>query len=85
MRSNVDLSVTNSVSGAKAAQTHEALGTESNNVRSNFAAPELETPQTRMLLALNAKGKPMYQGTVPAAVKAKRRAGNKAARKARRV
>lgn len=85
MQANVDSSFTNSVSGGIPAQTHEALGAESNNVRSNFAAPELDSPQTRMLMALNSLGKPMYQGTVSAAVKAKRRAGNKAARKARRV
>ena len=37
-----------------------------------------------MLLALNYTGKNIYQGTVPAAVKARRRAANKAARRARR-
>ena len=37
----------------------------------------------RILLALQAK--PMYEGTVPAAVKARRRAANKRARVARRA
>jgi len=40
---------------------------------------------TRMLLAIAATGKHMYEGTAPPAVKARRRAANKAARKARRV
>jgi len=39
--------------------------------------------QLRILAAL--QGKPMYLGTVPAAVKARRRKANKAARAARRV
>lgn len=38
-----------------------------------------------MLLALNHTGKHIYEGTVPAAVVAKRRAKNKAARAARRA
>ena len=38
-----------------------------------------------MLLALNYTGKHIYEGTVPAAVKARRRAANKAARRARRA
>lgn len=42
------------------------------------------TPQGKMALALSALGKPFYAGTVPAAVVARRRAKNKAARRARR-
>lgn len=38
-----------------------------------------------MLMALNSTGKHVYGGTVTAAVKAKRRAANKAARRARRA
>lgn len=41
-------------------------------------------PSTKMLLALTATGKHIYEGTVPAAVKARRRAANKRARVARR-
>lgn len=40
---------------------------------------------TQMAVALSATGKTLYAGTVPAAEKAKRRAKNKAARKARRA
>lgn len=40
---------------------------------------------TGMLVALGALGKHVYQGTVPAATKADRRAKNKAARAARRA
>lgn len=40
---------------------------------------------TRMLLAMSRLGKPVYEGTVPAHVKTRRRAANKAARKARRA
>jgi len=43
------------------------------------------TQPTRMLLAIAATGKHLYEGTVPAAVKARRRAANKTARKARRA
>jgi hypothetical protein len=43
------------------------------------------SPATKMALALAATGKRVYEGTVPAATVAKRRAKNKAARKARRV
>ncbi|HET6915123.1 MAG TPA: hypothetical protein VFH56_03445 [Acidimicrobiales bacterium] len=39
----------------------------------------------RILLALNLLHKHIYEGTVPAATVAKRRARNKAARKARRA
>jgi hypothetical protein len=39
---------------------------------------------TRMLLAMARTGRPVYEGTVPAAVKARRRAANKRARLARR-
>jgi hypothetical protein len=38
-----------------------------------------------MLLALNYSGKHVYEGTVPTAIVAKRRAKNKAARAARRA
>lgn len=44
-----------------------------------------DSPSTKMLLALSATGKHVYQGTVPAAVKARRRAKNKVARRARRA
>lgn len=40
---------------------------------------------TRMLVALAHTGKHVYLGTVPAAVKAKRRAANRRARVARRA
>lgn len=40
---------------------------------------------TGMLLAMADTGRPVYQGTVPPAVVAKRRARNKAARAARRA
>lgn len=40
---------------------------------------------TGMLVALSETGKHVYLGTVPAAVKARRRAKNKAARRARRA
>lgn len=44
-----------------------------------------ESPSTKMALALAATGKQVYEGTVPAAVVARRRAKNKAARTARRA
>lgn len=40
---------------------------------------------TKMLLALSRTHRHFYEGTVPAAVKARRRAKNRAARRARRV
>jgi hypothetical protein len=43
------------------------------------------SPSTKMALALAATRKRVYEGTVPGAVKAERRAKNKAARKARRA
>jgi hypothetical protein len=43
------------------------------------------SPSTKMALALAATGKRVYEGTVPAAVVARRRAKNKVARKARRA
>jgi len=46
---------------------------------------ERVTQPTRMLLAIAATGKHLYQGTVPAHVKAKRRAANKASHRARRA
>lgn len=44
-----------------------------------------ESPSTKMALALAATGRKVYEGTVPAAVVARRRAKNKAARLARRA
>ena len=44
-----------------------------------------DSPSTKMALALAATGKRVYEGTVPAAVVARRRAKNKAARIARRA
>lgn len=41
--------------------------------------------QRRILAALNLTGKHIYAGTVPAAEKARRRAADKAARKARKA
>ena len=41
--------------------------------------------QRRVLAGLNALGKHVYAGTVPAPEKARRRAANKAARKARKA
>lgn len=56
--------------------------------RVTTASPEdiakASSPGTKMLLALAATGKHVYGGTVPAAVKARRRAASKAARRARR-
>lgn len=43
------------------------------------------SPSTKMALALAATGRPVYEGTVPGSVVARRRARNKAARKARRA
>jgi hypothetical protein len=43
------------------------------------------SPSTKMALALAATGRRVYENTVPAAVIARRRAKNKAARKARRA
>lgn len=40
---------------------------------------------TQMLLAMGAIGKPIYEGTVPGHVKARRRRQNRAARAARRA
>jgi hypothetical protein len=42
-------------------------------------------PSTGMLLAIGAMGKPMYEGTVPGHVKARRRAANRRARAARKA
>lgn len=44
-----------------------------------------DSASTKMALALAATGKRVYEGTVPAATVARRRAKNKAARKARRA
>lgn len=44
-----------------------------------------QSSSTKMLLALGATGKHIYQGTVPAAEKARRRAKNKVARITRRI
>jgi hypothetical protein len=44
-----------------------------------------KTPDHYQLMILNGmQAKPMYQGTVPAAIKARRRAKNRTARKSRR-
>lgn len=43
------------------------------------------SPSTKMALALAATGRKVYEGTVDPAVVARRRAKNKAARKARRA
>ena len=43
------------------------------------------SPSTKMALALAATGKHVYEGTVSGAVRATRRAKNKAARRARRA
>lgn len=46
----------------------------------------IDSPFQRLILAgLNRTGKHIYAGTVPAATKARRRAANKAARKARKA
>jgi hypothetical protein len=55
-----------------------------NRTDEEFAAAEANRPTTQMLLAISATGKHLYQGTVPAHVKARRRAANKVARRARR-
>lgn len=43
------------------------------------------TPAAQMAIAIADTGKPFYEGTVPAATIARRRAKNRAARKARRI
>ena len=43
------------------------------------------SPSTKMLLALAATGKHLYQGTVPGHVVSRRRAANKRARAARKA
>lgn len=40
---------------------------------------------TKALVTLNATGRPIYAGTVPAAETARRRASNKVARRSRRI
>lgn len=54
-----------------------------------IATPEdiakADSPSTKMALALAATGKHTYEGTVAPATIARRRAKNKAARKARRA
>lgn len=56
--------------------------------RITTASPEdiakATSPSTKMALALAATGKRVYEGTVPGHVKARRRARNKAARRARK-
>jgi hypothetical protein len=55
-------------------------------MQSSRFAEVAPTPSRRgMLLALNYTGKHIYAGTVPEAVKARRRAANKVARRARRA
>lgn len=49
------------------------------------AESPLDTPTTKMLLALNRVLPHIYAGTVPDAVKRRNRAANKVARKSRRV
>lgn len=46
---------------------------------------EAQRTSTKMLLALPATGRHVYQGTVPPQVKARRRTQNRAARVARRA
>lgn len=63
---------------------------ESRVVRSALRIPRMVTPReltdsTKMLLALGATGRHMYEGTVPRAEIDRRRRRNKAARHARRV
>ena len=66
------------------------------NALAMFPAPHVPTitadeiahanrASTQMLLAMGAIGKPMYEGTVPGHVKARRRRQGKAARVARRA
>lgn len=43
------------------------------------------SPQTQMAVVMAGTNKPYYQGTVDPAVKARRRAANKVARKSRRA
>lgn len=85
MRSNVGNSVISSGFSSNTEHRSDSDRAASKIVRQRLDAPELESPQSRMLIALNATGKPMYQGTVSPALKARRRAANKRARKARRV
>lgn len=59
-----------------------------NTDRPKIAALEVTEAQrtsTKMLLALARTGKHVYQGTVPGAVKSRRRAASKQARVARRI
>lgn len=59
------------------------------NTEKSIYTPEVEehldlTPQAMMLAALNRTGKHVYEGTVPVAEVARRRAKNKVARISRR-
>lgn len=55
------------------------------NTLTDEQAAKVTSPSTQMAVAMAATGKPFYEGTVPAATKARRRAKNKAARRARRA
>lgn len=46
---------------------------------------KIASPQTQMAAAMARLNRPFYEGTVPAATKASRRAANKVARKSRRI
>ena len=60
--------------------------TMQNSIKKKLEALEVDDTRFRGLLTLNrAKKDQMYQGTVPAATKKKRRNKNKLARKARKV
>lgn len=60
-----------------------------NQAVSDAVGPEdiakASSPSTKMALALALTGRRIYEGTVPAAVVARRRAKNKAARRAQRA
>ena len=76
--------------------TTEEKITQQKLALARFPAPRVTTitpdevahadrPSTQMLLAMGAIGKPIYEGTVPGHVKARRRAAGKAARRARKA
>lgn len=63
-------------------------GQLTSKIKDMFPARENAKPEsnsTKMLLAMNHTGKHVYQGTVPLAVKQRRRAKNKVARASRRA
>lgn len=69
------------VERARTARAAASVGYTPTTERENLRLSD----STKMLLALGMSGKHLYQGTVPPAIVARRRAKNRAARRARRV